>query len=323
VTFIENQAKLLRDAGRDKPCLYSCAVISNGLAGYFRGWDMRKVARVRGIEVAYEDAGRGEPADASSPRMPVVLLHGFPFNRSLWREQWESLSETYRVVAPDLRGHGETEVAATATMEEMAEDLAALLDGLKVERAVVGGVSMGGYVALAFLRAHPGRVVALVLVDTRAQADTDEGRRAREEAARRAEAFGMAPIADSMLPRLLAPATRERRPDVVARVREMILGMKPEGAAAVLRGMAARRDQTDLLEKIDVPTLVVVGSDDVIASPAEAEAMRARIRGARLVEIGDAGHVPCVERPGEFNRALAQFLDGLPARGVDWRRKLK
>lgn len=277
----------------------------------FAGEVMREVARVRGIELVYEDAARDARADSRTS--PVVLLHGFPFNRSLWREQVESLSETRRVVAPDLRGHGETSAGGgPATMEEMAEDLAALLDELQVERAVVGGLSMGGYVALAFLRAHPERVGALVLADTRAQADADDARRAREETARRALTEGMEPIADAMLPKLLAPATRGRRPDLVARVREMILGTKPEGAAAALRGMAARRDQTDLLETIGVPTLLVVGSDDVIAPPAEAEAMRAKIRGARLVKIEDAGHVPNVERPVEFNRALAEFLDGLP-----------
>lgn len=276
---------------------------------------MRKVARVRGIEVAYEDAGVSASAEARSPRAwPVVLLHGFPFNRSLWRGQVESLSASRRVFAPDLRGHGETSVAeGPATMEEMAEDLAALLDELKVERAVVGGLSMGGYVALAFMRAHPERVGALVLADTRAQADSDDARRTREETARRALSEGMGPIADAMLPKLLAPATRERRPDLVARVREMILGTKPEGAAAALRGMAVRRDQTDLLETINVPTLIVVGSEDAITPPSDSEAMSAKIGGARLVKIEGAGHVSNVERPGEFDRALAEFLDGLPS----------
>lgn len=276
---------------------------------------MRKVARVRGIEVAYEDAGVGAPAETRPPRpWPVVLLHGFPFNRTLWRGQVESLSRARRVVAPDLRGHGETSLAqGPATMEEMAEDVAALLDELEVGRAVVGGLSMGGYVALAFLRAHPERVGALVLADTRAQADSDDARRTREETAQRALSAGMGPIADAMLPKLLAPATRVRRPDVVARVREMILGTKPEGAAAALRGMALRRDQSDLLGTINVPTLIVVGSEDAITPPSDAEAMRVKIGGARLVKIEGAGHVSNVERPGEFDRALAEFLDVLPS----------
>lgn len=279
---------------------------------------MRKVARVRGIELVYEDVAAGARSAHALPvsahASPVVLLHGFPFNRSLWREQVEALSETRRVVAPDLRGHGETSVGGgPATMEEMAEDLAALLDELEVGRAVVGGLSMGGYAALAFVRAHPERVAALVLADTRAQADTDDVRRTREENVRRALAEGMEPIADAIMPKLFAPATREQRPDLVARVREMILGTKPAGAAAALRGMAARRDQTDLLETIDAPTLIIVGSEDTVTPPADAEMMRAKIRGSRLLKIEGAGHVSNVERPGEFNRALAEFLDGLPA----------
>jgi 3-oxoadipate enol-lactonase len=262
------------------------------------------VARVRDIEMAYDDEGRGEP---------LVLLHGFPFDRSMWREQSRAFGETCRVVAPDLRGQGETSLGETkgaATMEEMAADVAALLDGLNIERAVVGGLSMGGYVALAFCRAFPGRVRALVLADTRAQGDTEDARRTREETALRALSEGMAPIADAMMPKLLSAGTRERRPETVARVREMMLATKPEGAAAALRGMALRRDQTDLLEEIEAPTLVVVGSEDAITPPAEAEAMRDKIKGARLVVMEGAGHLSNVERPEEFNRALSDFLRG-------------
>ncbi|HEV3470879.1 MAG TPA: alpha/beta fold hydrolase [Pyrinomonadaceae bacterium] len=258
---------------------------------------------VRGIEIAYEEAGRGEP---------VVLLHGFPFNRTLWREQAAALAERFRVITPDLRGHGESSVAeGPATMEEMAEDVAALLDALGVGRAVVGGLSMGGYVTLAFCRRFPERVRALVLADTRPQGDTEDGRRAREETARRALEEGMEPIADSMLPKLLAPATLAGRPDVVGRVRAMILSTKPEGAAAALRGMAVRRDQTDWLGEISVPTLIVVGREDGLTPPSDSETMRAKIKGARLEVIEGAGHVSNVEQPSEFNRALSGFLEGL------------
>jgi pimeloyl-ACP methyl ester carboxylesterase len=265
----------------------------------------RGVARVRGTGVAYDDEGRGEA---------VVLLHGFPFDRSMWREQAEALSGTCRVVAPDLRGQGETPLGgADLTMGEMAEDVAALLDELKVERAVLGGLSMGGYVAFEFFRRFPRRVRALVLADTRPQADTDEARRTREETARRALNEGMAPIADSMLPKLLSANTREGRPDVVERVRAMMFGMGPEGAAAALRAMAVRRDQTDLLPSVDVPTLIVVGGEDTITPPSDAEAMAAKIEGARLVRIEGAAHLSNVERPEEFNRALVEFVGGLPA----------
>jgi 3-oxoadipate enol-lactonase len=266
---------------------------------------MTKVARVRGIEIAYTDEGRGPT---------VVLLHGFPFDRSMWRGQVEGFSERFRVIAPDLRGHGGTTFTREpATMEEMADDVAALLDELNVPRAVVCGLSMGGYVALAFQRAHPERVRALVLADTRPQSDTEEARRTREENARRALEEGMAPIVEAMLPKLLAQRTGERAPEIVVRLREMMLGVEPEGAASALRGMALRRDQTDTLSKIDVPTLIVVGEEDVITPPSDAEAMRALIEGSRLVVIEGAGHVSNVERPEEFERALAGFLEGLPS----------
>jgi 3-oxoadipate enol-lactonase len=259
---------------------------------------------VRGIEIAYEDTGRGEP---------VVLLHGFPFDRSLWRGQAEALDEGFRVIAPDLRGFGDSSAGdGPATMEEMAADVAALLDELGVGRAVVGGLSMGGYIGLAFARLYPERVRALVLADTRAEADSDEARRTREETALRALAEGMTTIADAMMPKLLAPATLDARPEVVERVRDMILGTIPAGAAAALRGMALRRDQTDWLAEINAPTLIIVGSEDAITPPALSEAMRAKIVGARLEVIEGAGHVSNLERPGEFDRALADFLGALP-----------
>jgi 3-oxoadipate enol-lactonase len=261
------------------------------------------VAGVRGIEMAYDDTGRGAA---------VVLLHGFPFDRSMWREQSQFLGETCRVIAPDLRGQGETPLGgATLTMGEMAEDVAALLDTLNVERAAVGGLSMGGYVAFEFFRRFPRRVRALALADTRPQADTDEARRTREETAQRALKDGMGPIADSMLPKLLSAATREREPEVVERVRSMMLGTSPEGAAAALRGMAVRRDQTDLLPEIDVPTLIVVGGEDPITPPSDAESMGAKIQGSRLVRIEGAAHLSNIERPEEFNRALGDFVGGL------------
>jgi 3-oxoadipate enol-lactonase len=258
------------------------------------------VRRVRDIEMAYEEAGAG---------VPVVLLHGFPFNRTLWREQVEVLRDSHRVLTPDLRGHGETTVTdEPATMEEMARDVATLLDALEIKRPVLGGLSMGGYAALAFCRLFPRRVRALVLADTRPQADTEEAKRGREETARRALEEGMTAIADAMLPKLFSHATYMKEPAKVERVREMILTTKPEGAAAALRGMALRRDQTEFLPNILQPTLVVVGSEDQITPPADSEAIRRGIGGSRLAVIEGAGHVSNVERPEEFNRVLTKFL---------------
>ncbi|MDQ3254930.1 MAG: alpha/beta fold hydrolase [Acidobacteriota bacterium] len=261
------------------------------------------IVRVREIEMGYTEAGRGTP---------VVLLHGFPFNRSMWSEQLEALKGSHRVIAPDLRGHGETTVTDdAATMEEMARDVAALLDELKIEHAAIGGLSMGGYVALAFCRLFPHRVRALILADTRAGADTEDLRRGREESAQRALSEGMEAIADQMLPKLLAPATLIDKPLIVERVRRMMTDTNPAGAAAALRGMAVRRDQKSFLPEISSPTLIVVGDEDAPTPPSEAEVLQRGIHGSRLVTINGAGHVSNIEQPAEFNSALTDFLGSL------------
>jgi pimeloyl-ACP methyl ester carboxylesterase len=262
-----------------------------------------KRAKLRGIEMAYEDAGRG-PA--------VVLLHGYPFNCSMWREQVEVLQESYRVITPDLRGLGETPPAGeTATMDEMARDVAALLEQLEIKRSVVVGLSMGGYVALSFYRRFPLYVRGLVLADTRPQSDTEETRAARAEQAQTILRDGMAAITESFLQKVLTPATLTERPDLVARVREMINSTDPQGAAAALHGMAARSDQTDFLPRILAPALIIVGREDKLTPPQDAELMHREIRGSHLEIIDDAAHLSNIEQPTQFNRALADFLQAL------------
>src|ERR1043166_8933138 len=235
------------------------------------------------MKLAYTDTGLGSP---------VVLIHGYPFNRSLWSEQVIALSNSYRVIAPDLRGFGETEVTAgSATMNQMAQDVAELMDQLQIPRAVVGGLSMGGYVALAFYKQFRSRVRALILADTRAQADSEEAKQTRAQQAEKALTEGMAGIADIMLPKLLTPETVSKRPEIVKFVRDMMLQTKPEGAAAALRGMAEREDQTELLSKITVPTLILVGAEDAITPVADSEKMQNAIDDSRLVVLDHAGHV--------------------------------
>jgi 3-oxoadipate enol-lactonase len=261
-------------------------------------------ARIRGIEMAYDMEGSGQP---------VLLLHGFPFDRTMWRGQLEALRDRYRVITPDLRGFGETGAQSEqpATMREMAEDVAALMDSLEIERFTLGGLSMGGYVALAFYRHFPLRVRNLILADTRPQSDTDEARGNRERQAQAALSEGMEGIVDAMLPKLLAPETLSERKDVVEALRAMMLATDPRGAAAALRGMMERENQTSLLPRILAPTLIIVGSLDQLTPPKDAELMRREIRGSRLEVIEGAGHVSNLERPSEFNRALRDFLDSL------------
>ena len=256
--------------------------------------------RINDINLAYTDVGTGPP---------IVLIHGYPFNRSLWTEQTEALNSKYRVVAPDLRGFGESDSSeGTATMARMAEDVAALMDALAIEQAVIGGLSMGGYVALAFARMFPARVKALVLADTRAQVDSEEGKQTRHQQAEKALSEGMAGIADAMLPKLLTPDTVSKRPELVKRVRDMMLKTKPEGAAAALLGMAERDDQTEFISSIRVPALILVGREDAITPVADSEKMQSRIEGSRLVVIENAGHVSNLEQTEQFNDALLGFL---------------
>jgi 3-oxoadipate enol-lactonase len=258
------------------------------------------LTRIDDIQMAYTDTGLGRP---------VVLIHGYPFNRSLWNEQVAALSSSYRVIVPDLRGFGETDASeGPATMNRMALDVAQLLDHLDVSQVAVGGLSMGGYVALAFYKQFPARVRALILADTRAQADTEEAKRTRAQQAEKALAEGMAGMADAMLPKLLTPETVSKRPEIVKRVRDMMLKTKPEGAAAALQGMAERDDQTPLLPNISVPALILVGAEDALTPVADSEKMQQSIPGSRLVVLENAGHVSNLERTEQFNDALLSFL---------------
>ena len=252
------------------------------------------------IRIAFDDEGSGPP---------VIFVHGYPFNRSLWNEQVAAFRQTHRVITPDLRGFGDSDSSeGPATMTRMAQDILALMDALEIPKAVLGGLSMGGYVVLAFYKQFPSRVRGLVLADTRAQADTPEVKRVRAQQAEQILAEGMAGVTDAMLPKLLISDTVSRRPDVVRRVRDMMLKTKPAGAAAALQGMAMRDDQTELLSRIDVSTLIVVGREDPITPVSDSESMHEKIPRSRLVVIENASHVSNIEQAEVFNRELLSFL---------------
>ncbi len=263
-------------------------------------------ARIREIEMTFDDIGSGAA---------LILLHGYPFDRSMWRDQIDFLSaHGYRVIAPDLRGLGQTlSTGEITTMEDMAQDVAALMDDLKIERAVICGLSMGGYVAFEFAHLFPNKVRALVLAGTRAPADNEQEKQVRKQQAQRMLAEGMDFVADATLAKLLAPRTLAEKPEVVARVREMILRSDPKGAAAAQRGMAVRRNYSDDLPSLDVPALVIVGREDPIRPVADAEFMHRQIRNSRLKIIEDAAHMTNMEQSGVFNAALLTFVEGLVA----------
>ena len=271
---------------------------------------------MRKTQTAFTDAGEG-PA--------ILLLHGYPFDRSMWQGQIDVLKASgFSAIAPDLRGlgatagklqsvpqdtRGQTESYRTInTMDEMARDAAALLDQLHVGEVVVCGLSMGGYVAFEFLKLFPSRVHALVLAGTRAPADNEREKQARFEQAHRMLTEGMEPIATATLPKLLASRTLKEKPEVVDRVREMILKTDPGGAAAAQRGMAARRDYANDLSQIGVPTLIVVGREDSIRPVADAEFMQRGIRNSQMEILEDAAHMANMEQPEEFDKALMAFL---------------
>lgn len=241
---------------------------------------------------------------------PVLLVHGFPLDHTMWQPQLDALSATSRLIAPDLPGFGGTAPAGEVmTMPQFADGLAALLDQLGVQEPVVFcGLSMGGYIAWEFWRRYRQRVAKLVLCDTRAAADTPEAARARRVAARRIDSEGKQPFLSAMVPKLMCDATRNERAAVVAHVDRMTAAAHPQGVAAALRGMAQRTDSIGLLGDIDVPALLLVGDQDEISPVAEMQAMAAAMPHARLRVISDAGHLAPLENPPAVNKALADFI---------------
>jgi 3-oxoadipate enol-lactonase len=244
---------------------------------------------------------------------PLVLVHGYPLSGLIWETQVEALAATRRVIVPDLRGFGGSGVTpGTVTMERFADDLAELLDELNVrEPIVLCGLSMGGYVALAFWHKYADRLRGLVLTDTRATADIPEAAEKRLEMAVRVEREGPAPQVAAMRDLLFADATRASQPELVTRVEKIMLATPGEGVAAAARGMAARRDWSDRLGHIAVPTLVICGAHDVITPPDEMRRMAGAIPRATYVELADAGHMANMEDPAGFNAALKKFLTAL------------
>ncbi len=252
----------------------------------------------------YESAGHGPV---------VVMLHAFPLCRTMWEPQVAALRSAFRVIAPDFRGFGGSDpFDETPTLELLAADIVRLLDVLKIQETVaVCGLSMGGYVALAMARQFPARLRGLVLADTRAEADDEAAKAGREKLIAFAETHSSGDVIEQLLPKLLAPETRANRPDVVAFVRSIASAQTSRGIIDALKVLRDRPDATMSLKAVRVPTLVLVGSEDVLTPPALAQTLAAGIAGAKFEKIAGAGHLSNLEQPGDFNNSLVAFLNSL------------
>jgi 3-oxoadipate enol-lactonase len=257
------------------------------------------VKKIRGIHLAFDDLGQGRP---------LVFIHGHPFNRSMWDRQVDFFKANYRLILPDLRGYGKSDTSFPRVMlDEMALDIIHLLDELDIDKAIFAGLSMGGQIALDCYRLFPQRFDALVIADSDARGETSESAARRLELAETILRDGMIKHTGETIHKYLAKVSLNN-PAVYQPLFNMMSTTKPEGAAAAHRGRADRRDHTKLLPSINVPTLIIVGSEDFFTPLPVARLMSDNIPGAQLVCIEGAGHLPNMEVPDEFNRALDSFL---------------
>jgi pimeloyl-ACP methyl ester carboxylesterase len=261
---------------------------------------MRKEMKVRGIVMVYDDLGDG----------PVILLiHGQPFNRTMWRYQTDMLEKDYRLIIPDLRGYGETDISTgMVLLDELALDLIQLLQLLGIAKAIVVGLSMGGQIAFEMYRYAPQLFRGLILADTEARAEDEAGYQRRLELSSRILKDGMEKFTNERIRHFMCAETFRSKPHIVAHLEKMMRTTSPEGSAAVQRGRAERLDYTPLLPTIDFPALIVVGDQDEFTPLASAAYMHQRVAGSELVVVKDCGHISNMEQPEQFNSAVASFL---------------
>ncbi len=257
----------------------------------------------QGIRLAYDDEGSG---------LPLVFLHAFPLNRSMWKPQVAALSARFRTIVMDFRGHGESDAPLWSfSLDDYADDVTALLDHLHIPKAVLVGLSMGGYVSLAFSRKYGHRLRGLVLADTRAQADSPEGRMGRFHLAQTALTQGTEVVANTMLPKLLGTTSLNNNLELVETIRRTIHRTPVNGILVDLMAMAARPDSVAQLPAISCPTLIVIGAEDQTTPLVDAQLMAREIPHARLAIIPAAGHLSNCEQPERFSELLREFVEGL------------
>lgn len=260
------------------------------------------IALVGNASIAFDDVGSG---------FPVVFLHAFPLNRTQWDPQVSALVGECRCIAIDMRGAGDSTATEPYSMDRFADDVIGVLDTLQIERAVFVALSIGGYIAFALWRRHRGRVRGLVLADTRSGSDTVAQIERRRALIEMAETQGSSAVANAQIASLVGKTTRDKRPDIYDAVHRMIAQSSADGIIGALEAMMSRPDSADTCATIDVPTLIVVGDEDIATPPAEAMALQKLIAGSRIEVLEHAGHLSNLERPASFNTVVSEFLAGL------------
>jgi len=257
---------------------------------------------VNGQNISYEERGRG---------LPLVLVHGFPLDGRIWEAQLAALSDKYRVIAPDLPGFGKSQPPKAFTMESLADSLHAFLTQIKALPCALAGLSMGGYMAFAYERKYPTDLKAFILVDTKAEADTPDGKAGRNKMIETARASGSKPIAATMLPKMITSQSQQSRPQLVAQVNAIMEACPAQTIEHALAAMRDRSDFRDCLPSVAEPTLIIVGDNDPITPPAVAESMNKAIPHSKLVIIKGAAHLSTMEQPEQVNQAMRQFLSSM------------
>jgi len=254
---------------------------------------------INGQTISYREQGRGTP---------LVLVHGFPLDNRIWDSQLASLSDKFRVIAPDLPGFGQSKSTKPFTMQSLADDLHSLLSQTSALPCILAGLSMGGYMTFAYAAKYAKDLKALILVDTKADADTPDGKAGRDKMIQTARTSGSPAIAAAMMPKMLSPDSQQNRPQLVQQLKTI---MESCPALTIEHALAAMRDRADsrpLLPSINIPTLILVGDQDPITPPAVAETMNKEIKNSKLITIKSAAHLTSMEQPEQVNQALRQFL---------------
>ena len=260
---------------------------------------------IQGSTISYVAEGEG---------LPVIFIHGFPFDKRMWERQIVSLKEQYRCIAYDVRGHGKSSGSSGEfSIAQFADDLVSFMDALGIDKAVVCGLSMGGYIALHAVEKYPSRILALALCDTQCKADTDEAREKRMRTIEFIKHDGLKKYADESVKSLFAPASLETKKQEVDLIRNTILASDPENVCKTLMALANRKNTCHVLSSLKIPVLILVGTEDKVTPLAAAQFMKEQYPAASLETIAAAGHVSNLENPEEFTSQLDIFLQGVKA----------